>query len=419
MRFQLVKGTRDILPQEIPKWRHIEITATKILEIFGYKEIRTPTFESSNLFTRSIGETTDIVEKEMYSFKDRKGREISLRPEGTASIIRAYVEHRISPPVKFYYLGPMFRYERPQKGRSREFYQIGIEAIGSISPLLDAEAIELGEYLLKEIGVREVELKLNSIGCRQCRAEYKKVLLSYIEKKKLELCKVCQRRVAQNPFRILDCKNITCKHVVSEAPTILENLCENCSQHFESVKTHLEKLGIQYKVDSRLFRGLDYYTKTTFEFTSKALGAKDTILGGGRYDYLVGELGGSETPAIGWALGIDRLLLALELEGFQFPSLIPKSLFVAWTSDPTREKAVEITRMLRRKGLSCEMDYDDRKLKSQLNLANRFGADYVLIVGDEELRSEKVVLRNMTTGAQDKISLHKLGKHLKELVLQC
>lgn len=419
MRFQIVKGTQDILPEEIHKWRYVETTAARILGIFGYREIRTPTFESTRLFTRSIGETTDIVEKEMYSFKDRKGREISLRPEGTAPIIRAYIEHAMSPPVKFYHLGPMFRYERPQKGRSREFYQIGIEAIGSISPLLDAELIDLGNHLFKEMGLRELQIKLNSIGCRKCRAQYRKVLLSYITKKKSKLCQMCQTRIAKNPFRILDCKDTTCKQVVSKAPTITENLCEDCRQHFESVKAYVGQLGIQYEVDPRLFRGLDYYTKTTFEFTSKALGAKDTILGGGRYDYLVGELGGNETPAIGWAFGVDRLILALEMEGFEFPIMAPKLIFVAWTSDVTKQKSLDITRMLRRQGIASQMDYDDRSLKSQLRVANRLGADYVLIIGDEELASGEVILRNMSTGAEDRVALSKLKRWLKELFSPC
>lgn len=419
MKFQIVKGTKDILPDEVPKWRYIETIARGILETFGYREIRTPTFESTRLFTRSIGETTDIVEKEMYSFRDRKGREIALRPEGTAPIIRAYIEHGISPPIKLYYVGSMFRYERPQKGRSREFYQIGIEAIGSISPLLDAEVIDLGNYLLRKIGMRELEIKLNSIGCRQCRAQYRKKLLRYIEKKKSGLCEVCQRRVAQNPFRILDCKNSACKRIASMAPTILEYLCEDCSQHFGTVKRYLGELGIQYELDPRLFRGLDYYTKTTFEFISKSLGAKDTILGGGRYDYLVSELGGDETPAIGWALGVDRLILALDGEGFEFPNLTPKLVFIAWTSDVTKAKSVEIARILRREGISCEMDYDERSLKSQLRLANRLGADFALIVGDEELRSEEVTLRNMVTGTQERISINELKNILKDLTKPC
>ncbi len=419
MRFQKVKGTRDILPEEISKWRHIEVTAARIVSNFGYREIRTPAFESTQLFTRSIGETTDIVEKEMYSFRDRKGREISLKPEGTAPIIRAYVEHGVSPPAKFYYSGPMFRYERPQKGRTREFYQIGIEAIGSVSPLLDAEVIDLGEHLLREIGLREIDIRLNSIGCRKCRVQYRNVLLSFIETKKTELCEICRTRIARNPFRIMDCKHTTCKQVVSKAPTITENLCEDCDRHFEAVRTHLQKLGIQYELDPRLFRGLDYYSKTTFEFTSKALGAKDTILAGGRYDYLVGELGGNETPAIGWAFGVDRLILALETKKFEFPDLTPKLTFVACTSDVTREKSVEITRMLRRAGMPSEMDYDGRKLKSQLNLSNRLGAAYVVIVGDEEIKDEKIILRNMGTGTQDVVPLGKLKEHLKELSQPC
>ena len=419
MKFQIVKGTQDILPDDIHKWRYVETTAARILENFGYQEIRTPLFESTALFTRSIGETTDIVEKEMYSFRDRKGRDISLRPEGTAPIIRAYIEHGISPPAKLYHLGPMYRYERPQRGRNREFYQIGVEAIGSISPFLDAEVIDLGQYLLKEIGLREFEITLNSIGCRQCRAQYKKVLLSCIEKKRSKLCDTCQGRVAQNPFRILDCKDKTCKELVSNAPTITNSLCDDCRQHFSEVKRHLERLGIQFTVDPRLFRGLDYYSKTTFEFVSKALGAKDTILGGGRYDYLVGELGGEETPAIGWALGVDRLILALEVENFRFPRLSSGLTFVAWTSETTKEKSVEITRMLRQEGISSQMDYDERSLKSQLKLANRIGADYAVIVGDEELADGEVLLRDMNTGAQDAVLLSTLKEVLKKRSSPC
>ncbi|KPJ50519.1 hypothetical protein AMJ40_02635 [candidate division TA06 bacterium DG_26] len=419
MRFQIVKGTRDILPEEIPRWRHIENTARRILEAFGYREIRTPTFESTRLFARSIGETTDIVEKEMYSFRDRKGREITLRPEGTAPIIRAYIEHGITPPMKLYYLGSMFRYERPQKGRSREFYQVGIEAIGSLSPMLDAEAIDCGQYLLKEMGLRQLEIRLNSIGCRRCRVAYKKDLVAYIEKKKSKLCEMCQRRISENPFRILDCKNSTCKRIASRAPVIVESLCEECMEHFRSVRSHLERLGIDYILDPHLFRGLDYYTKTTFEFVSNALGAKDTILGGGRYDYLVGELGGDETPAIGWALGVDRLLLALDEEGFRFPDTHPKTVFVAWTSDRTKAKSVEIVRDLRRAGIPCEIDYEDRNLKSQLKLANRLDVGFALIVGDEELKSEQVILRDMGTGNQEMVALTQLKNSLQARIRPC
>jgi histidyl-tRNA synthetase len=419
VRFQVVKGTRDILPEETTKWQYIERTTVRILETFGYREIRTPTFESTGLFTRSIGETTDIVEKEMYSFEDRKRRKISLRPEGTAPIIRACIEHGVSPPVRLYYSGSMFRYERPQRGRSREFYQIGIEAVGSISPLLDAEVIDVGDYLLRQLGLRDVEISLNSIGCRKCRTPYRKVLSEYIEKKRGDLCEMCQERIARNPFRILDCKDAACQRIAAEAPSMSDSLCSDCSQHFESVKTYLRELKIAYQVDPRLFRGLDYYTKTTFEFTSKTLGAKDTILGGGRYDYLVSELGGKDTPAIGWAFGVDRLILALETEGFQFPILTPKTVFVAWTSDATREKSLEITRMLRREGIPSQMDYDKRKLRSQLNIANRLGADYTIIVGDEELRGEKVILRDMATGAQNELPIDKLQERLKKLVERC
>jgi histidyl-tRNA synthetase len=419
VKFQIVKGTQDILPDDIHKWRYVETTAARILENFGYQEIRTPLFECTALFTRSIGETTDIVEKEMYSFKDRKGRDISLRPEGTAPIIRAYIEHGISSPAKFYHLGPMYRYERPQKGRNREFYQIGVEAIGSTSPFLDAEVIDLGQYLLKEIGLRDVQIKLNSIGCRRCRPRYKQALLSYIEKTRSKLCNTCQTRVAQNPFRILDCKERTCRKLVSKAPVITDSLCGECRHHFEKVKTHLQRLGIQFTVDPRLFRGLDYYSKTTFEFISNALGAKDTILGGGRYDYLVGELGGEETPATGWALGVDRLILALEGEKFQFPRLGSGLTFVAWTSETTKDKSMEITRMLRQEGISSQTDYDERSLKSQLKLANRMGADYTVIVGDEELADGKVLLRDMNTGAQEAVLLSRLEEVLKKRCSLC
>ncbi len=419
MRYQRAKGTRDILPSEIPKWRHIERTSAQLLENYGYREIRTPTFEPSSLFARSIGETTDIVEKEMYSFKDRKGRDISLKPEGTAPIIRAYIEHGMSPPVKLYYSTSTFRYERPQKGRYREFSQIGVEAIGSLSPLLDTEVIELGDHLLRRTGLRNFTIKLNSIGCRECRAEYKKVLLDYIGPRKSSLCRLCRKRVNQNPFRILDCKDENCKKVGREAPAIADHLCSICSTHFESVKEGLDRLGVSYELEPRLFRGIDYYTKTTFEFVSGALGAKDAILGGGRYDHLVEELGGPDTPAIGWAFGVDRLILALEQEEFDFPEMVKDSLFVAWTTEATKQRAVEMTYEMRKGGIPCEMEYGERSLRSQLNLANRLGFRSALIVGDEELKGGEVVLRDMKTGAQERIPVAGLKELLKERFRPC
>jgi len=413
MRYKLVKGTKDIFLNDINKWQYIESTSKKILEDFGYSEIRTPIFESTDLFSRSIGVSTDIVEKEMYSFKDKKGRDLTLRPEGTASIVRAYVEHSLVPPVKFYHIGTMYRYEKPQSGRYREFYQIGIEAIGSISPFIDCEVIDLALFLLSKLGLTNLKIRLNSIGCRKCREVYKKILLEYLKKK--ELCKDCIRRMNLNPFRVLDCKNEQCIRVTSTPPSILNSLCEDCKKHFAEVKEILAEYKISYFEDPRLFRGLDYYTKTTFEIVTDELGAKNSVLGGGRYDYLVEELGGDSTPAIGWAFGVDRLILALESAKFRFPDESKKLIFIAWTTETAKKQAFKIARRLRTEGFRCEMNYE-KSLKAQLKLADRLEAKLTVIVGANELKEGKVILRNMEDGSQRKIDIEKIESELKQIM---
>ncbi|MCK4649082.1 histidine--tRNA ligase, partial [bacterium] len=373
-------------------------------------------FEETPLFSRSIGEATDIVAKEMYTFKDRKGRSLTLRPEGTAPIVRAYLENRLPTPIKLYYLGPFYRYERPQAGRYREFYQIGAETIGSNSPASDVEIISLTTTLLQKLGLKDFVLQLNSAGCKKCQPDYKRALKNYFKNNLKSLCDDCQRRFKKNPLRILDCKSKECQKYIIKAPTISDYLCEKCRKALEEVKKYLDILSIRYTINPRLVRGLDYYTRMAFEIVSKGLGAQNAIAAGGRYDDLIEDLGGPSTPAVGVALGTDRLILALEEEGIRPPIEEGIDIYLASLGEKASKKSFALVQRLREKNLKVAGSLSSKSLKSQLRLANRLGARYVLILGKEELAKKKALLKEMATGKQEEIVLKKIVEKISRKV---
>jgi len=416
MKVRKVRGTRDILPDKIKKWQYIENVSRRILENFGFQKIRTPLFEETSLFSRSIGEATDIVAKEMYTFKDRKGRSLTLRPEGTAPIVRAYLENRLPTLVKLYYVGPFYRYERPQAGRYREFYQIGAETIGSDSPASDAEIISLTMALLKKLGLKDLILQLNGAGCKRCQPDYKRALKNYFREKLNSLCDDCKRRYKKNPLRILDCKSKGCQKYIAQAPAISDYLCDDCKETLKEVKRYLDILKIEYVINPKLVRGLDYYTRTAFEITSRELGAQNAIAAGGRYDDLIEDLGGPSTPAVGVALGTDRLILALEREGVRLPVEEGIDIYLASLGKRANKKGFGLVQRLREKNLKVEGSLSSKSLKSQLRLANRLGARYVLILGEEELTKKKALLKEMATGKQEEILLNRIVEEVSEKV---
>lgn len=399
---QKPKGTKDVLADESYKWQLLEEAAQETFENFGLKEIRIPTFEYTELFERGVGETTDVVQKEMYTFEDKAGRSITLRPEGTAGIVRSYIENGLSSkpsPYKVWYQMPMFRYENVQKGRYREFNQIGCEIIGTASYLADIETINIAYTLLKKIKIEDVKLTINSIGCPKCRKEYQNALKEFIGKNLQEYCETCQSRFEKNPMRILDCKEENCKRLNQGAPMILDYLCEDCKEHFENVKNMLTLMNIKYEVDPTIVRGLDYYTKTVFEFISEKDGY--TVLAGGRYDGLVKELGGVDTPAVGFAAGEERLLSLIEKNQ---PNDFKTELYIATMSENEMAKALELANSLR-KYLVVETDICSRSFNAQLKYANKIGAENLLVIGQEEIETGKGKLKNMKTGAEKGVAL--------------
>jgi histidyl-tRNA synthetase len=413
MKYKAIYGTHDVLPDESSQWQHLEAELRRIFDIYNYREIRIPTFEETDLFARSIGEDTDIVQKEMYTFLDQGKRSITLRPEGTAGAVRAYLEHGLgekSPLVKLYYLGSMFRQERPQKGRLREFHQFGIEAIGSADPSLDAEQIEMGVAICRDLRIDGVKLHLNSIGCPVCRPVHREKLLAFMKDRVGDLCEDCKTRYLRNPLRMFDCKNQQCIEQLKDAPAMVDFLCEECRTHYGQVKEYLRELSVDYFEDKRLVRGLDYYTKTAFEIKAAGLGSQDTLLGGGRYDLLVEELGGASTPAVGFAAGMERFILVMENQ--KKPDIEEKKLqlFVAALGDQAKTYAAGLIRDLRQKGVACDTDYLGRSLKAQMREANRQRAEKVLIVGQEEIKKGKAVVKDMQSGEQEDVSLKDLGQ---------
>ncbi len=403
------RGTRDLLPGEIEKWQFIEQIAREVCEIYGFHEIRTPVFEHTELFLRGIGDATDIVQKEMYTFVDRGGRSITLRPEGTAAVVRSYLERNLDSqpqPVKLYYLGPMFRYDRPQAGRFRQFHQVGIEAFGSNDPAIDAEIIACAWDYFTRLGLAGLTVELNNVGCPDCRPSYTEALRRHYRPLQASLCDNCRARLEQNPLRLLDCKSSECQELGAGAPAITDYLCAACGSHFEKVQQYLRLLDIPFHLDPGLVRGLDYYTHTAFEVTIKGIGAQSSIAGGGRYNDLVASFGGPAVPAIGAAIGLERVLLALEHQGVELP--IPKRglVFVATAdarSEPLNQEALRLLMELRRSGYAAEKDYTGRSLKAQMRQAGRLGARWCVIIGPDELEEQKVLLRDMSQGTQESV----------------
>ncbi|MBI5788994.1 MAG: histidine--tRNA ligase [Candidatus Schekmanbacteria bacterium] len=407
--FKAPKGVRDILPPQSKTWRSVENTIQQVLEDFGFDEIRLPVFESSELFTRSIGTETDIVAKEMYSFTDRGDRNYSLRPEGTASAVRAYLEHQLytpSPYRKLYYSGPMFRSERPQAGRYRQFFQIGAEAFGVDSPYLDAEILVMLKLICQRLNLTEWELQLNSVGCPVCRSNYRQKLQDYLQAQVSFLCEDCQRRSQTNPMRVFDCKSAHCQERLAAAPRVADNLGDECREHFEQVKNLLAAQGIEYKLNPNLVRGLDYYTRTAFELVSTKLGAQNAFAGGGRYDGLVEEMGGPSIPAIGFAIGMDRLVSLLE-ERLTLPENRPL-VYLILLGEQAQCEGYNLLLKLRTAGIKCEMDYQSGGMKSQMKKADKMQAEYCLILGETELKEQNIILRQMQSGQQQTLKIDDL-----------
>jgi histidyl-tRNA synthetase len=410
-----VKGMNDILPVEIGKWQYLEEISRKVFELYGYSEIRTPILEETSLFTRSIGENTDIVSKEMYSFSDSKGRKLSLRPEETAPVLRAYLEHNLHKKIgfiKLYYIGPMFRSEKPQSGRSRQFHQIGAEAIGSYSPYLDCESIALLVEIFRRLELKGWVLKLNSVGCEKCRPKFRRVLREFLKQDINLLCPDCQRKFNTNIFRILDCKKSGCRAVTKRAPVILNYLCKDCQEHFENVKQILDLMNISYQIDPHLVRGLDYYTRTTFEFVHHSLGAQNAIAAGGRYDNLAAELGGPRLGACGMSIGMERVLMVLKFLVREFPVSRATNLYLVTLGDEARRRGYKLLQKLREQNVKTHIDYEGKSLKAQLRTAGKLNSKYVVLLGEDELKKDIAILKNMETGKQSEIKLDRLVKEI-------
>ena len=405
--YQAPRGTRDILPEEQPYWRYIEQKAAEICQLYGYQRIDTPIFEDTGLFTRGIGEETDIVEKEMYAFRDQGGTSLTLRPEGTAPVCRAYLEwgmHNLPQPVRLYYFAPIFRYERPQAGRYRQHHQFGFEALGSPDPVVDAEVVDLAWYFYQTLGLKDLVLKLNSIGCPRCRPAWVGELRSFYRERQALLCSDCQRRLEKNPLRLLDCKQEVCSALARQAPRSFEFLCSDCREHFERLRNYLSRLGLEFELEPRLVRGLDYYTRTVFEIQPPGEGrAQATLGGGGRYDGLIEAIGGKSTPGVGFATGVERIILNLKKQEVPIPSPAPPAVFLAYLGQEAKERALEYASQLRRAGVGVVLASDDRSLKAQLRQASRLQASFALILGEDELREGKVVWRDMRKGEQQRL----------------
>ncbi len=410
------KGTKDMLPQDAYKWHYVESVARSTAAKFGFKEIRTPMFEHTELFLRGVGETTDIVTKEMYTFEDKGGRSMTLRPEGTAGVARCFIENGLFQgvmPMKAYYIASVFRYEKPQNGRLREHHQFGVECYGSDSPSADAEVIALAHSFLSEVGLDSLELNINSIGCPKCRAEYNAALKAYIGENLQNMCGQCRQRFDKNPLRILDCKEEACKAITAKAPKITDYLCEDCNAHFEKVQNLLSKQGITYKVNPGIVRGLDYYTRTVFEFVSTDIGAQGTVCGGGRYNNLVEEVGGKPTPAVGFGLGLERLLLVLENLNKLNACEEHTDLYVLPIGENAKEYALSLVSKLRSEGISAETDIMDRGIKAQMKYADKSGARYVVALGDDEIASGTIKLKNMSDGREIPCEIDRIAEFVR------
>ena len=411
-----VKGTNDILPPFGYSWRSIEATLFDTARLYGFSEIRIPVFEHTEVFHRSVGDTTDVVQKEMYTFDDKGGRSLTLRPELTAGVIRSCIEHGLvngALPVKVCYEGGCYRYEKPQAGRLREFHQFGVECLGAAAPSADAEVILLANNLLSAIGVKDISLEINSIGCPECRKKYHEALKEYFKQHTATLCGTCNERLERNPMRILDCKSPVCSEIAAKAPVVLDYLCDDCAEHFEGVKAHLDAAGIKYTVNPHIVRGLDYYTRTVFEFVSGSIGAQSTVCGGGRYDGLISQMGGPQTPALGFAMGLERLVLVLNSQQTELPKEPSCDIYLVTMGDAAKIKATELCMALRTGGFKAQTDVCGRGIKAQMKYADKIGAKFTVVIGDNELETGKISIKNMLDGTVNETSFDGIMDFLK------
>ena len=411
------RGTKDITPKESYKWNYVENKFREICSLFGYEEMRTPVFEHTELFKRSVGDTTDIVQKEMYSFTDKGGRDITLKPEGTAGVVRAFIENKLyadTQPTKLFYITPCFRYERPQAGRQRQFHQFGIEALGSDKPSLDAEVIALAVQFFTEVGLKDLAVSINSVGCPTCRAEYNARLKEYLDAKSDVLCETCLERKDKNPMRVIDCKNPTCKENLNDIPFMVDHICDDCKDHFEKLQTYLKEMDINFVVDKTIVRGLDYYKKTAFEIISNDIGSQSTVCGGGRYDGLVEQLGGPKgVSGIGFALGAERLLLTMENNNIEIENPYATDIFIVTIGDEAKTKSFKLLKDLRTNHISAENDHLDRSVKAQFKYSDKINAKFTIVIGDDELANDTATLKNMSTSEQTTIKLSEIVQELK------
>lgn len=412
------RGTKDITPKDVYKWHYVEKKFREICALYGYEEIRTPIFEHTEVFARSVGDTTDVVQKEMYSFTDRGDRQLSLKPEGTAGVIRSFIENKMyadTQPTKLYYITPCFRYERPQAGRQRQFHQFGIEVLGSDGPSVDAEVISLAVQFFNEMGLKNLSVNINSVGCPKCREEYNRKLKEYLDKKVDVLCETCLERKDKNPMRVIDCKNPHCKENLQDIPFMIDHLCDDCKEHFEKLQTYLKEMDINYVVDKTIVRGLDYYKKTAFEIISNDIGSQSTVCGGGRYDGLVEMLGGPKgISGIGFALGAERLLLTLENNNIEIENPKSTDIYIATIGDAAKTKSFKLIKDLRTNHISADNDHLDKSLKAQFKYSDKLNAKYTVVIGDDELANDTATLKNMKTSEQTTIKLSELVDELKK-----
>ena len=413
-----IKGTQDTLPSESYKIQFVEQSVLEIAKNYGYKEIRVPVFEHTELFQRGVGDTTDVVQKEMYTFEDKGGRSITLRPEGTAGVVRSYIEHGLfneAQPQKVCYLISCYRYEKPQAGRLREFHQFGCECFGTASPAADAELISLVNDIFAFLDVKNLKIQINSIGCPECRKNYHKALQEYFESKKDELCGTCLGRLERNPMRILDCKSPVCSDIAKDAPKVTDYLCDECDDHFKKTQQYLDAMNIPYEVNPSIVRGLDYYTKTVFEFVSTEIGAQGTVCGGGRYDGLVEEIGGNHTPALGFAMGMERLLMLMEAQGIEFPAEDKCDLYIASMGENATLKASQIAADVRGNGMHAQFDIVGRSVKAQMKYANKIGAAYTVVLGDSEIEAGVAKVKNMSDGSETEMNIDDIAEEIMRL----
>lgn len=411
------RGTHDVLPKESYKWQYIEGIAKKIAENFGYKEIRTPVFEHTELFERGIGDTTDVVEKEMYTFEDRGKRSITLKPEGTAPVVRSFIEHKIyadSQPTKLFYVTPVFRYEKPQAGRYREHHQFGVEVFGASNPSIDAEVINLAMSIYRALGVEKLELRINNIGCPKCREEYNKVLREFLSEKLDKLCSTCKGRYEKNPMRIIDCKVDSCQDQIVDVPLMIDHICGECDDHFDGLKSYLEALDIEYIIDPRIVRGLDYYTKTAFEIITDEAGKKGTLCGGGRYDKLVEDCGGPQTPGVGFGMGLERAILSLETQEIEIPKPKDIDVFIVTMGQEASLLGFNLLSKLRNSNIKSDQNHITRGVKAQFKYADKIESTYVIVIGEDEIKNNEVLVKNMINGEQEKVTIDGVVKFIKD-----